>query len=171
MPILPIIYICALAAAFGSGWFYGWHGEYAEVVALEQQLNSINTQSQKLLSATQAHNLEQTIKQQEQIAVLETKYNDQISSNDSLNAQLVDAQRVRRTASAASDCRAVSKNDSARRGQKNNDTGLNAPLDTPGFSERFDSFVSRKAKQADKIDADRKLLIDWVKTIPSEMIQ
>jgi len=171
MPILPIIYICAIAAVFGSGWFYGWHGEYAEVVALEQQLNSINAQSQKLLSATQAHNLEQTIKQQEQIAALETKYNEQISSNDSLNAQLIYAQRVRRTASSARYCRAVSKNDSAIGSKKDNAGGRDTAVDSAGFSERLDTFVSRKAAEADKIDAERRLLIEWIKTIPPEMIQ
>jgi hypothetical protein len=167
MPILPIIYICALVAAFGSGWFYGWRGEYAEVVALEQQLNTINTQSEKLLSATQAHNIEQTIKQQEAIAEIEAKYNEQISNNDSLNAQLVDAQRVRRSTSAARDCRAVSKTGNAA-GSKTNDKSTDA---TAEFSERLDRYLSDSGAKVDKVDADRKLLIDWIKTIPPEMIQ
>jgi hypothetical protein len=167
MPILPIIYICAIAAAFGSGWFYGWKGEYAEVVALEQQLNTINTQSEKLLSATQAHNLEQTIKQQEQIADIEAKYNEQIINNDSLNAQLVDAQRVRRSTSAARDCRSVPKTGNAARGQAN-DKSTDA---TTEFSERLDRYLSESSAKSDKIDAEKRLCVEWIKTIPSEMIQ
>jgi uncharacterized membrane-anchored protein len=167
MPILPIIYICAIAAAFGVGWFYGWRGEYAEVVALEQQLNTINTQSEKLLAATQAHNLEQTIKQQEQIADIEAKYNEQISNNDSLNAKLVDAQRVRRSTSTASGCRSVSKTGNATRSKiddKSTDT-------TAEFSERLDRYLSESCAKVDKVDAEKRLLIDWIKTIPPEMIQ
>ena len=167
MPILPIIYICAIAAAFGSGWFYGWRGEYAEVVALEQQLNTINSQSEKLLAATQAHNLEQTIKQQEQIADIEAKYNEQISNNDSLNAKLVDAQRVRRSASKASDCRAVSQTGNASRGK----IDAESTSGTPEFSERLDRYLSESGPKADKIDADRRLCVEWIKTIPPEMIQ
>ena len=171
MPILPVIYIVVATALFGGGYFYGWSGEHDEVVALEQQLNTINAQSQKLLSDTQAHNLEQTIKQQEQIADIEAKYNEQTQTNDSLHDQLITAQRVRRTASAARDCHTVSKIGDITRNQKNDAGGLNPTLDTTGFSENFDLVISRKALEADKIASERKLLLDWIKTIPPEMIQ
>lgn len=172
-PILPILYFATILSVFGTGYYCGWRGEYEEVVRLELQLNDINTQSQKLFADAQKHNEGLATQQQEAITELENKYHDSIETNDSLHDQLVDAQRVRRTAdSATSDCRSVSKVGDSTRNQKN-DVGRRSvgKVDTAGFSERLDSFVSGKAWEADKLDSERRLLLDWVKTIPSEMTQ
>ncbi|CAB4132028.1 hypothetical protein UFOVP136_15 [uncultured Caudovirales phage] len=171
MPILPIIYIVTACSLLGGGYFYGWKSEHEEVVALEQQLETIHQQSQKMLSAAQAHNLESTIKQQEQIVEIEAKYNEQTQTNDTLHNQLVDAMRVRRTANTASDCGSLPKINRASGSEKVDAGGFNPALDSTGFPERLDTFVSRKAEQADKIDAERKLLLDWIKTIPRDMVQ
>jgi hypothetical protein len=65
----------------------------------------------------------------------------------------------------------VSKAGDPARGQADNAGGRYAgTLDAVRFSENFDITVSRKALRADKIDAERRLLIDWIKTIPPEMI-
>jgi len=170
IPALTVL-IIALSASAGSGYYYGWLGEHKEVLRLEYQLNTINAQSTKLLSDTMAKNAELTASQLIANAEIEQKYHEQIKTNDSLHDQLVNAQRVRRqAANTASGCRAVSKAGNPAGGQADNDGRLNTTMDSLGFSERFDTFVSGKARAADKIDAERRLMLDWIKTIPQEMI-
>lgn len=171
IPVKIIIILSAVFAAFTSGYFYGWLGEYEEVIALEKHLNEINSQSQKLLRETQQRLDAQTLQQQATIKDLEEKYHETIGTNDDLYRQLVDAQRVRRaaTANTASDCHPVSKVNHTARSQKDDDRGRST-VDAAGFSERLDSFISGKAKQADKIDADRRLLLDWIKSIPDDLV-
>ena len=173
MPILPIIYIVVASVLFGSGWYYGYSGEHDEVVTLEQQLNTINAQSAKLLNDAQAHNAELTANQLLQNAEIEKKYNETIKTNDSLQDQLADSIRLRRkTANKSGSCNAMAKAGDTSRDRADNAGGrYTGTLDTAGFSENFDITVSRKAFQADKVDAERRLMLDWIKSIPSDMVQ
>lgn len=172
-PITSIVaLVIAMSASAGTGYYYGWLEEHKEVLSLEQQINTINAQSTKLLNETKAHNAELTANQLIANAEIEQKYHDQIKTNDSLHDQLVDAMRVRRKADDSTrDCRPVSKAGYTARSEADNDRGRSiGTLDTAGFSENFDITVSEKALRADKIDAERRLMLDWIKSIPPEII-
>jgi hypothetical protein len=171
IPTLTVLVI-ALSASAGTGWYYGYIGEHKEVLALEQQLNTINAQSTRLLNETRAHNAELTASQLIANAEIEQKYHDQIKTNDSLHDQLVDAMRLRRqAANTARGCNSVSKAGDTAGSKKDNAGRRHAgTLDTAGFSENFDSALSGKAFKADKIDAESRLMLDFIKSIPKEMI-
>lgn len=170
IPALTVLFV-ALTTAAGSGYYYRWREEHKEVLRLEYQLNTINAESTRLLKETKAHNAELTAAQLITNAEIEQKYHDQIKTNDSLHDQLVNAQRLRRqAANTARDCRATAKAKDSSRSEKDNAGRLNTAMDSFGFSERFDTFVSRKALRADKIDAQHRLMLDWIKSIPKEMI-
>lgn len=169
IPIRLIIVLSAIFAAFTGGYFYGWSGEYEEVIALEKHLNEINSQSQKLLRETQQRLDAQTLQQQATIKNLEEKYHETIGTNDDLYRQLTAAQLQHRERHQARSGCALPKADNSARSQKDDDR-RRSTVDSFGLSERFDSFVSGKAKQADKIDADRRLLLDWVKSIPDDLV-
>jgi hypothetical protein len=167
IPDLTVLFV-ALSASAGAGWYYGYIGEHKEVLVLENRLNEINAESTRLLNETKAHNAELTASQLIQNAEIEQKYHDQIKTNDSLHDQLVNAQRVRRqAANSTSDCNAVSKAGDSRASKANN---RSAERDDE-FSERLDRYLSEQAAKADKIDAERRLLINWIKTIPPEMVE
>jgi len=169
MPILPILYAVSLALCFCGGYYYGWAGEYDEVVKLQTHLEEIHIQSVKL--QRQAQQQVEAIKdtQETTIIELEKRYHDQITANDSLHDQLVTAQRMhKQTSHTTRSCDRVSKTDNSTRSAK--DAVRESELETDGISEKLDTYLSNNAVNIDRLDQDKHYLLNWINSIQKELI-
>lgn len=169
MPTLIALVISLIIAAFGGGYYAGYANEHQEVLALQTDLNNINRDAQKLLTDTQHHNAEIAVQQQQTIKELEGKYYETMGTNDDLHQQLVNAQLQYRKRDTTCDSRPVSKTDDTRRNQAH--VEREPTMDTREFSTRFDQFISTHAAKADALDADKRFLLNWIDSIPAEMVE
>ena len=169
MPILPIMYAVSLVLCFGGGYYYGWAGEYAEVVKLESTLEQIHQASTQLLKEKQQQ--VETIKanQETTILELEKRYHDQITTNDSLHDQLVTAQRMHRASHPARSCNVLPKTGNSTRSKA--DAVREPELETNTVSTELDSYLSNNAVNIDRLDQDKHFLLNWINTIPKDLIQ
>lgn len=168
MPILPILYAVSLALCFGGGYYYGWANEYSEVVKLQTDLEEIHIQSVTL--QRQAQQQVEAIKETQEASIieLEKRYHDQITANDTLHDQLINAQRMHRASNKTSGCDRVSKTDNSPR--STSDANGKPELEAVGVSEKLDTYLQSNAVNIDRLDQDKHYLLNWINTIPKELI-
>lgn len=169
MAVVIALVISLIIAAFGGGYYAGYLGEHQEVLALQTDLNTINRDSQKLLRDTQQHNATLAVQQQQTIKDLEGKYYETIGTNDDLHQQLVSAQLQYRQRDSTCRINPVSKAHHSSRNQAHAER--EPAMDTREFSTRFDQFISTHAAKADALDADKRFLLNWIDSIPAEMVE
>jgi len=169
MPILPILYAVSLALCFGGGVFYEWNQTYNEIVSLQNQLEKIHQDSEKLKNYANVFALLKKQQQEATIIELEKRYHDQITANDTLHDQLITAQRLHKQASnTARGCDRMPKASNTSRSAK--DANGKQDLEAVGVSEKIDLYLSNNAVNIDRLDQDKHYLLNWIGTIPKELI-
>ena len=168
MPILPILYAVSLALCFGGGVFYEWQDSYNEIVRLQNEIEQTHQDSEKLKNDANAFALLKKEQQQNTIIELEERYYDQIKANDNLHDQLVTVQRMYRASNKTSGCNRVSKANNTSRSKEN--VSRESKLETNRVSEELDSYLQSNAVNIDRLDQDKHYLLNWINSIPKELI-
>jgi hypothetical protein len=169
MPIQLIIYVIAALSCFATGYYSGWEREHKEVLMLQSSIELSNkVATQKLNEITATVEVE-TEKQRETITQLEVIHEKTKNDNNSLAGQLATAQLQYRTAIKSSNHCPVPKAGSSNIGANDDISGQ--VVDTAGLSTELDRLLQVKASIADKIDADNHFLLQWIGSIPPDLIK
>lgn len=169
MPVTLIIYLVTALSIFGTGYFTGWQAEHKTVLELQSQIIYENEEMQRQLHTIRQRIAADKTQQQQTIIQLEAKYHETIGTNDNLYKQLTAAQLQHRADSQSRAGCTVSKAGDPRRGQAHG--AGKQDVDTDEFSARLDRVVSNNAIKADSLDLDKHFLLNWIDSIPPELVE
>ena len=169
MPVQFIIYIVAALSCFSAGYYSAWDHEHKEVITLQASIELSNKIAAQKLSEITANVEIETIKQRETITHLEANHEQAQKDNSSLANQLAAAQLQYRTANKPSRGCPLPKVSYAKPSENNVGTGQ--IVQTSDLSARLDKFISDKAVTCDQIDLDKHFLLQWISSLPSDLVE
>jgi hypothetical protein len=158
----------AVVLIFGLGYGMAWRGSQVEIGKLQGAIQASNAMSAKIL-ADEKVKAEASIKAQKESAVkLQEKYNDLTKSNSNAADEL-NAARVRyNAANKPGDSCTAGKDSDTSGNSKDDERGR--IVDPTSISEGIDRIIQRKAPRADQIDIDKHAILEWLRSLPPELI-
>lgn len=160
--------ILILSGVFAIGYSQAWKQSQTEISALKATIQVANAQYAKALADATAKVTESTQKQIITAEKLQAQHNESTQVNNSLRSELADARLQYRTANKTRSGCTVPNPGDTREDSGTDEAGFY--LDPAQLSEEFDRLIQEKAPAADQIDADKHFLLQWLNSLPPELI-
>ncbi len=153
---------------FAAGYLQAWKRSQVEISALRASIQVANDTAAKALADATAKVNESTQKQIATVEKLQAQHDESTHINSSLKSELAAARLQYRAANKPrSGCPVPTS------GNPGEDTGNDEAgffMDPAQLSEEFDRLIQEKAPLADQIDADKHFILQWLNSLPPEVI-
>jgi len=156
------------AAIFSAGYASSWKTAQVEIGRLQGSIDVANAQSARVLADATAKVNESTKTQLITAEKLQVQHDEATKVNNSLKSELANARLQYRSANKSrSGCTVPDASDTTEN-PGNDETGFF--VDPTQLSEEFDRLIQEKAPIADQIDADRHFILQWLNSLPPEIV-
>jgi hypothetical protein len=165
---MPYVLILVLMAGFGSGYATAWKHDQSTIARLETSILIANKASDDVLNIAK----EKVAKAKEDALDTQKKLEAERAMVIESNAHLADdlaSAKLQYARATASDSCPVPKTDNPSVVKKT-DGGGTVYLSTAGLAEGIDRIIQAKATLADKRDQDLHFVLEWLNTVPTELI-